>query len=62
LSNWIAGDPSARYTRATGPYGWQDKESLKIWNHTLKSFGFTGTSLDPALAIQNFQSFQGKVK
>ena len=58
----LTDDPKANYTRRVGPYDWQQKESAKIWNHLLKSFGLTGTSLDPALAIQNFEAYQSKVR
>jgi hypothetical protein len=60
--NLIQGNPSAYYTRRVGPYEWQDQESLKLFNRMAKTFGMTGSSIDPALAIQNFQSFQAKVK
>ena len=52
----VTGDPKASYTRDVGPYEWQQKGSSKVYNRIAKSIGLTGTSLDPALAIQNFQS------
>ena len=62
IQNTVADDPDAYYTRTVGPYKWQDQGGSKFLNHFAKLFGMTGTSLDPALAIQNFQSFQAKVK
>ena len=58
----ITGDPKASYTRKVGPYEWQQKESYKLYNRIAKTFGLTGSSLDPSLAIQNFQSYQSKVR
>lgn len=62
LKYLIEGDPKGRYTRAVGPYYYQDEGSIKAFNRLAKSFGFTGTSIDPALAIQNFQSYQSRVR
>ena len=58
----ITGDPKASYSRNVGPYSWQQKGSYKLTNRIAKTFGLTGSSLDPALGIQNFQSFQAKVR
>lgn len=58
----VTGDPKAYYTRQVGPYGWQDKGGSKFMTHLAKTFGLTGSSLDPALAVQNFQSYQAKVR
>lgn len=58
----MTGDPKAYYTRDVGPYKWQEQGGSKFTNHFLKTFGMTGSSLDPALAIQNFQSYQAKVR
>jgi hypothetical protein len=58
----MTGDPKAYYSRKVGPYRWQDKESAKLYNRVAKTFGLTGSSLDPALAIQNFQSYQAKIR
>lgn len=58
----ITGDPKASYTRNVGPYSWQQKGSYKLANRIAKTFGLTGSSLDPALGIQNFQSFQAKIR
>lgn len=58
----ITGDPKARYTRNIGPYEWQEHDDYKIMNHLAKMFGLTGSSIDPALGIQNLQAFQNSVK
>lgn len=58
----LTGDPRAYYTRDVGPYEWQDQESSKFANHFMKMFGLTGSAIDPAMAIQNFQSYQSKIK
>ncbi len=58
----LTGDPKANYSRKVGPYDWQSKGGSKFITHFAKTFGLTGSSLDPALAIQNFQSYQAKVR
>jgi Mor family transcriptional regulator len=60
--NIITGNPAGFYTRDVGPYDWQSKESFKVYNRIGKVFGLTGASIDPAMAIQNFQSAQAKIK
>jgi hypothetical protein len=62
LYKMFTGDPRGEYSRDVGPYHWQKAGSYKFLNHFAKMFGATGTSLDPALAIQNFQSYQAKVR
>ena len=44
------------YQRKAGPYKWQDKGGMKIWAHLAKTFGITGSSIDPAKAIKNLQT------
>jgi hypothetical protein len=56
------GDPKAYYSRDVGPYQWQKKGGSKWMTHFAKTLGLTGSSLDPALAIQNFQTYQAKVR
>ena len=51
------GDDKAYYSRDVGPFSWQKKEQAKFKNHFLRMFGFTGKTYDPALGIENFQSF-----
>lgn len=55
IMNIVKGDEAAYYKRKVGPYAWQDQGGLKLWNHLAKMFGITGTSIDPANAITNFQ-------
>ena len=62
LKKTATGDPKAYYSRKVGPYEWQEQGGSKFLNHFAKTFGLTGSSLDPALAIQNFQSYQSKVR
>lgn len=62
LYKLITGDSKAYYSRDVGPYRWQQQESQKWMNHTAKMFGLSGTSLDPSLAIQNFQAYQATVR
>ena len=57
-----SGDDKASYSRDVGPYEWQQQGGSKFLNHMAKTFGLTGSSLDPALAIQNFQAYQSKVR
>jgi hypothetical protein len=61
IKKTVQNDPRAYYTRDIGPYEWQQKGSNKTANHLAKMFGFTGTSLDPALAIQNLQANISKI-
>jgi hypothetical protein len=62
LIKTLTGDPKAYYSREVGPYDWQDQGGSKFINHFGKTFGLTGSSLDPAMAVQNFQSYQSKVR
>lgn len=62
MKNIAIQDPKAYYSREVGPYNWQEKGDWKGYNHILKMFGFTGTSLDPALAVQNLQSNIARIK
>lgn len=48
------------YKRQAGPYEWQDKGGRKLWAHIAKSFGLTGGSIDPAMAVTNFQKAQNR--
>jgi hypothetical protein len=57
-----SGDDSAYYSRKVGPYNWQQQGGSKFLTHLVKTFGLTGSSLDPAMAIQNFQTYQAKVR
>lgn len=57
IKGMYTGSEKAYYSRDIGPYSWQKKGSAKFYNHFAKMVGITGTTVDPALAIQNFQSF-----
>lgn len=56
MANAAAGNEQAYYKRAIGPYEWQQEESFKLWSHLAHTAGLTGGSMDPVLAIKNFQS------
>lgn len=62
VKKMVTGDPKAYYSRNVGPYDWQQKGGSKFMTHFAKTFGLTGSSLDGALAVQNFQSYQAKVR
>jgi hypothetical protein len=51
----VTGDPSAFYKRSIGPYDWQQEGGSKFLNYLFKSFGLTGSSIDPGTAIKNSQ-------
>lgn len=38
------------------------KGTLKLWNYLAKSFGYTGSQLDSAFFLKNFQQLQGRLK
>ena len=58
----ITRDPKASYSRDVGSYRWQQQGGSKFLNHFAKTFGLTGTFLDGATAIQNFQAYHSTVK
>ena len=62
LKNELTGNSKAKYSRKIGPYEWQQQGGSKWLAHTATAVGLTGSSLDPAKAIQGFQSYQSKVK
>jgi hypothetical protein len=43
------------YKRNSGPYEWQQQGGRKIWAHIGKMWGLSGTNIDPANTIINFQ-------
>jgi hypothetical protein len=57
-----SGDSKAYYSRDVGPYDWQQQGGSKFLTHLAKTVGLTGSSLDPAMAVQNFQTYQAKVR
>lgn len=54
------GDDSAYYQKDVSPYSFGKQGEAKIWNHIAKAFGMSGSSIDPANAIKNFQSAQNR--
>ncbi len=56
----ITDDPSALYQREVGPYEWQQQGGKKFINLLAKSLSFTGTSVDPVVAVQNYQSSKNR--
>lgn len=62
LINLASGDDGAYYTRDTGPYFFQQKEGNKFMAGVARLLGFTGSTLDPAMAIQKFYTAQAMAK
>lgn len=62
MVNIIQGDEAAYYQRQVGPYEWQQEGGAKIWAHLATILGMSGSSLDPAKAVQGFQSSQALKK
>jgi len=60
LTNAATGNDAAYYKKEVGPYKWQKDESFKFWNHFNKMYGVTGTSMDPVIAMRNYQSIQSR--
>lgn len=60
LTNYAIGSESATYQREVGPYKWQQQDRLKLFNYAAKTVGFSGTQVDPTLAIKNFVSIQAR--
>ena len=58
----LQGDDAAYYARSAGPYKWQDEGDAKIWAHMARTFGLSGSVLDPAKGIKGFQSVQARGK
>lgn len=56
----VTGDDKAYYQKDVGAYKWQQQDEAKIWNHIAKAIGVTGSSIDPAVAIKNFQNVQNR--
>jgi hypothetical protein len=53
--NFLTFNDAGRYAKKAGPFGWQEKEDLKIWGHLYKTIGFTGSSGDPETLIKNLE-------
>jgi len=58
----MKGDDKAYYTRDTGPYFFQQKGGSKLLAKLAKLVGFTGSTLDPAMAIQKFYNAQAMAR
>ena len=55
-------DEHAYYSRDTGPYEFQRKGGNKLVAKIAKLVGFTGSTIDPATAIQKFQNAQAMAR
>ena len=53
VASFVTFDDMPRYEKDTGPYWWDQKDELKIWNKLFKAVGFTGGSGDPVTSIKN---------
>lgn len=62
LHNMATGDDSAYYQKDSGPYKWQQEGGSKFMAHLARTFGMTGSSLDPAKAIKGFQSVRAMAR
>ena len=58
----LQGNEGAYYKRQVGPYFYQQEEGAKIWAHLGRTFGMTGSALDPAKGIKGFQSVQARAR
>lgn len=58
----IKSDEHAYYSRDTGPYEFQRKGGNKLVAKIAKLVGFTGSTIDPATAIQKFQNAQAMAR
>ena len=52
LIMYLNDEDKAFYQRDVGPYFWQEKDNLKLWNHIGSIYGFRGVFIDPVLGIQ----------
>ena len=50
------------YAKDVGPYSWQKKGSNKFWNVLGKTFGISGSTVDPAVGIQNFSTVRQRFR
>ena len=58
----MKGDDKAYYSRDTGPYYFQQKGGSKLIAKLAKLLGFTGSAIDPAMAIEKFHSAQAMAR
>jgi hypothetical protein len=56
------GDDQAYYSRDTGPYYFQQEGGSKLVAKIAKLLGFTGSTIDPAMAIQKFHNAQAMAR
>jgi hypothetical protein len=54
------GNEKAKYQRDASAYDWGRQGDYKLWNHVGKSFGFTSSTVEPAIAVRNFQNIQSR--
>lgn len=62
LTGMMLGDERAYYKKDVGPYAWQDEGSAKVWNYLGKSFGLSGSQVDPVLRLKNLESIQNRLR
>jgi hypothetical protein len=55
-------DGKAYYTRDTGPYYFQQEGGSKLMAKLAKILGFTGSTIDPAMAVEKFQNAQAMAR
>ena len=55
-------DDKAYYSRDTGPYSFQQKGGSKLTAKLAKLVGLTGSTIDPAMAIEKFQNAQAMAR
>jgi hypothetical protein len=55
-------DDKAYYSRDTGPYSFQQKGGSKLTAKLAKLLGLTGSTIDPATAIEKFQNAQAMAR
>jgi len=54
----LTGSDKAYYKQDIGPYSWQEKGSLKLWNHLSSIFGLKGKNTSPIWAIKKAEQFE----
>jgi hypothetical protein len=62
LTGALLQDEGAYYKKDVGPYAWQDEGSAKVWNYLGKSFGLSGSQVDPVLRLKNLESIQNRLR
>lgn len=59
-SNMVTGDESAYYKRDIGPYSFQQSGSAKLGAHIAKAIGWTGKTVDGAVALKDYEAIQSQ--